>query len=45
LQKHKTFGVRKAVKIDDSKIVIAFGKAEKMFLFPASFENGFLSME
>jgi len=42
---HKSFGEGKVVKIVDDKIIVAFGKAEKMFLFPGAFENGFLRME
>ncbi len=39
---HKLFGEGRAVKIMDDKIIVAFGKVKKTFLFPSSFENGFL---
>lgn len=42
---HNKFGDGLVVKIADGKIHIAFGKAEKAFLFPSSFENGFLRVE
>ncbi len=42
--KHKVFGDGVVVKIDGDKIKIAFGKAEKMFLYPSAFDNGFLSI-
>jgi hypothetical protein len=42
---HKSFGEGKVIKIVDDRIIVAFGKAEKMFLFPGAFENGFLGME
>jgi hypothetical protein len=40
--KHKSFGDGVVVKIAEDKIYVAFGKAEKMFMFPSAFENGFL---
>ena len=39
---HKAFGEGKVVKLDGDRITVAFGKAEKMFLFPQAFEQGFL---
>ena len=42
---HKSFGEGKVIKIVDDRIIVAFGKAEKMFLFPGAFESGFLRME
>jgi hypothetical protein len=46
---HKTFGEGRVVKViedkRDGKIIIAFGKAEKMFLFPSAFGDGFLKVE
>ena len=39
---HKTFGKGEVVKIVDDKIIVSFGKAEKTFMFPQSFEQGFL---
>jgi hypothetical protein len=42
---HNAFGEGIVRKIDDGKIWVAFGKAEKMFLFPAAFESGFLRMD
>lgn len=45
---HKTFGEGRVVKVIDDKhdrrIVIAFGKAEKMFMFPDAFLQGFLKI-
>ncbi len=44
---HKTFGKGRVVKLledkRDKKIIIAFGKAEKMFMFPDAFKNGFIT--
>jgi hypothetical protein len=42
--KHKVFGEGKVIKIIDDKIYVGFGKAEKLFLFPGAFENGFLKL-
>ncbi len=42
---HNKFGDGLVVKIEDERIYIAFGKAEKAFLFPSSFENGILQVE
>jgi hypothetical protein len=46
---HKTFGEGKVVKIvedkRDGKIIVAFGKAEKMFLFPGALKDGFLRVD
>jgi len=39
---HKSFGSGKVRKIADGRIYVSFGKAEKMFLFPQAFEQGFL---
>lgn len=41
---HKLFGEGKVLEIRDAKITVAFGKAEKMFLFPQAFEQGFLKL-
>lgn len=41
---HKTFGRGIVRSMHGDKIVVSFGKAEKMFLFPASFEGGFLTL-
>jgi hypothetical protein len=41
---HKTFGKGIVRKIAGDKITITFGTAEKLFLFPSSFENGFLTI-
>jgi molybdopterin-guanine dinucleotide biosynthesis protein len=43
--KHKAFGDGVVVEIDNGRMIVAFGKVEKMFLFPSSFENGFLRIE
>lgn len=44
---HKTFGEGRVVKLlkdkHDTKIIIAFGKAEKMLMFPDAFISGFLT--
>ena len=42
---HKTFGKGTVVKLDNDKIVVSFGKAEKMFMFPDALLNGFLKIE
>lgn len=46
---HKTFGEGKVVKViedkRDGKIIVAFGKAEKMFLFPGALKDGFLRVD
>ena len=42
---HKTFGNGTVVSMIDGKIIVAFGKAEKMFMFPDAIENGFLKIE
>ena len=42
--KHKTFGDGVVKKIDSDRILVTFGKTEKMFLFPSAFEDGFLQM-
>lgn len=42
---HKSFGNGKVVRITEDKIIVAFGKAEKMFLFPDAFKNGFLKID
>ncbi len=46
---HKTFGEGRVVKVIEDKyggkIVVAFGKAEKMFLFPDALRDGFLRVD
>ncbi|MDT3698104.1 MAG: GIY-YIG nuclease family protein [Thermincola sp.] len=42
---HKSFGNGKVVRITEDKIIVSFGKAEKMFLFPDAIKNGFLKTE
>jgi len=42
---HKAFGEGQVVKMVDGKIIVRFGKAEKMFLFPSAFEHGFLRID
>ncbi len=39
---HKTFGAGKTIAINGDKIIISFVKAQKTFLFPQAFEQGFL---
>ena len=41
---HKVFGEGIVTKIGTDRIHISFGKAEKMFQYPSSFENGFLQL-
>ena len=41
--KHKSFGEGVVVNLTSEKITVAFGNAEKMFIFPNAFEQGFLS--
>ena len=41
---HKTFGQGTVVRIVDDKIIVSFGKAEKMFLFPGAIHNGYLTL-
>jgi hypothetical protein len=41
---HESFGEGKVIKIVDDRIIVTFGKAEKTFLFPSAFENGFLRL-
>lgn len=45
LVSHKTFGEGTVLKIVGDKIIVAFGKTEKTFLFPAAFNQGFLTKE
>ena len=40
---HNVFGRGVIKSITDKNIIVTFGKAEKMFLFPDAFVNGFLS--
>lgn len=42
--KHKAFGDGSVIAIKDGKIIVSFGKAEKTFLFPQAFEQGFLRL-
>ncbi len=41
---HKTFGSGTVVRIVEDKIIVAFGKAEKMFMFPSAIISGFLKV-
>ena len=41
--KHKSFGVGTVVEFKPGKVIVAFGKAEKVFQFPDAIENGFLT--
>lgn len=45
LVSHKTFGEGNVLKIINDKITVAFGEAEKTFLFPQAFEQGFLKKQ
>lgn len=40
---HEKFGIGEIVELKGEYITIAFGKAEKLFLFPSAFEEGFLT--
>jgi hypothetical protein len=42
---HKFFGTGIVIKIDGDKVHVAFGRAQKMLLFPSVFENGILWVE
>ena len=42
--KHKAFGDGTVIEIDNGMITVAFGTAEKRFIFPTAFEQGFLKM-
>lgn len=42
--KHKIFGEGTVRKIAGGKIFVMFGKAEKSFIFPDVFEQGFLKL-
>jgi hypothetical protein len=42
--KHKIFGEGTVRKITDGKIFVMFGRAEKTFIFPDVFEQGFLKL-
>ncbi|MEA4849033.1 MAG: restriction endonuclease, partial [Clostridiaceae bacterium] len=42
---HKTFGNGKVVRITEDRIIVAFGEAEKMFIFPDAIKNGFLKID
>lgn len=41
---HKAFGDGSVIAIKEGKIIVSFGKAEKMFLFPQAFEQGYLRL-
>lgn len=43
--KHQVFGKGKVIALRGDKISISFGEAEKTFLFPQAFEQGFLSLD
>jgi len=43
--KHKSFGEGFISQLEKGTLTVAFGKAEKRFLFPDAFVNGFLSVE
>ena len=42
--KHKKFGEGVVSELSKDYISVVFGKAEKKFMFPSSFENGFFTM-
>lgn len=42
--KHKTFGNGTVIRIVNDKIIVTFGKAEKMFMFPDAIKNGFIEI-
>lgn len=41
---HKKFGEGIVSELSDNYITVVFGKAEKKFMFPSSFENGFFTL-
>ena len=41
---HKKFGEGVVSELTDNYITVVFGKAEKKFMFPSSFENGFFTL-
>jgi hypothetical protein len=41
---HKTFGEGIIKYIEGDRIIVAFGKAEKLFAFPDAFIKGYLSI-
>lgn len=41
---HKTFGNGIIKSIEGDRIIVAFGKAEKMFIFPDAFIKGYLAL-
>ena len=43
--KHKSFGDGVVVEMLDGMIAVAFGAAEKKFMFPGAFESGFLTLK
>ena len=42
---HKNFGQGTVVRVADGKVIVSFGKAEKMFMFPDAFHNGHLLLQ
>lgn len=42
---HKSFGAGRVVNVIGGRVIVAFGTAEKTFLFPSAFENGYLRLE
>lgn len=42
---HKMFGEGTVTDLSDKYIIVSFGKAEKRFEFPGSFNNGFLKLK
>jgi hypothetical protein len=42
---HKTFGEGTIESVAPNRVVVSFGKAQKTFLFPSTFENGLLLIE
>jgi hypothetical protein len=42
---HKVFGEGEVISIAKGRIIIAFGKSEKMFMYPDAFKLGFLTVK
>jgi len=45
LLNHKTFGNGIVIRITEDTIIVTFGKAEKVFVFPDSIDKGFLEID
>lgn len=41
---HKNFGIGKITEITEDRVMIEFGKIKKMFMYPESFQKGFIKI-